>query len=146
VWLSTQPSVAHIESALIRRSLSAAALAGAFPLRSALAAGVSCALGSDWNATPGTSVRPFGPLESVRAAVHRTGADGLPFGADEAVGVAAAFHLHTRAPADLAGLRDVGGLWPGAWADLVALSADPLTDLASAEVREVAIGGELLPG
>jgi predicted amidohydrolase YtcJ len=141
VWLSTQPAVGFVEAALLRGQLPDAALARVFPLRSALDAGVRCALGSDWNATPGTSVRPFAPLESIRAAVARTGADGLPFGRGEAIDPVTAIHLHTRAPARLAGFADAGGLWPGALADLVALTADPLTDLTSTQVAAVFVGG-----
>ncbi|MFI6348623.1 amidohydrolase [Streptomyces sp. NPDC050560] len=143
VWLSAQPAVAHIESALVHARLPDPT--GAFPLASALAGGVRCALGSDWNATPGTRLRPFDPLASVRAAVTRAGADGRSLGADEAVDTATALYLHTRAPALLAGLDDVGGLWPGARADLVALGADPVEDLGAARVVGVVTGGEPLP-
>ena len=146
VWLSTQPGVGYMDSELIRDRLPAEAVSRAFPLATALGKGVLCALGSDWNATPGSLQRPFSPLQTLRTAVTRVGADGLALAEDEAVAVEKTFYLHTRAPAELVGVDDLGGLWPGARGDLVALDADPLQGLAEAEVSAVVVGGSLLPG
>jgi predicted amidohydrolase YtcJ len=144
VWFSTQPAIATVEGRLLAATLDEQTLHTVFPLASALAAGGRCALGSDWNATPGTRVRPFSPLRSVRAAVTRRMADDLVLGAQEAVDVATALYLHTRAPAQLVGADDLGGLWPGARADLVALSADPCQELDGAEVVATLVAGEVL--
>lgn len=144
VWLSTQPGLLEIDARVTDR-----VGGGACPLRSALAAGVRCALGSDWNATPGTQRRPFAPLRTIRSAVRSAHDGTCP---DETIPAATALYLHTRAPAELVGAADLGGIWPGAAADLVALpghlDAEDLADAAEATPTAVLVGGRqvLAPG
>jgi predicted amidohydrolase YtcJ len=144
VWLSTQPGIGSVEASLLASVLDERTSETVFPLATALGRGVRCVLGSDWNATPGHAVRPFSPLDSIRVAVTRRMADGLVFGALEAVDVATAMYLHTRAPAQLVGVDDMGGLWPGARADLVALSADPCRALDDAAMVATLVDGEVV--
>jgi predicted amidohydrolase YtcJ len=142
VWLSTQPAIAQVEDRLISASGGTALGRAPFPLRSALSVGVGCALGSDWNATPGSAARPFVPLETIRIATgqhHRGGLDE-----DEVVDIATAMHLHTRAAAELAGCSDRGAIHPGALADLVVLSTDPVADLAGCRVLGAVVDGRRL--
>lgn len=106
VWLSLQPSMLEINAHLMDEPARRRAL----PLRSALRAGVRIALGSDWNATPGTHLRPYAPLRSLHLAT-RHGAESLD--------AATALRLHTRAAADLAGRGAVGRIVTGAWGDLL---------------------------
>ena len=145
VWLSTQPAVAYMDAELIRGSLPSRVVDRSFPLASALAQNVMCALGSDWNATPGSEQRPFDPLLSIRTSVTRVCADGSVLAPDEAISVDMALYLHTRAPAQLVGADDLGGLWEGAVADFVALDGDLLTDLHDGKVVATVLGGQLLP-
>ena len=143
VWLSTQPAIAMVEGALVAER--ARGLLGTipFPLRTALRHGVRCALGSDWNAAPGTMGRPFAPLESIRLAVRQLGRVG-ELDPDELIDVSTAIYLHTRAPAELAGCTDRGGIWPGALADFVLLSGNPLVDLSAVQVAGVVVDGRRL--
>lgn len=141
IWLSAQPAIADLESTLIHRSLGEAEATASFPLASALRREVPCVLGSDWNATPGSSTRPFDPLRSIRAATDRIGADGRHLGSAEQISVETAFYLHTKAPALMIGRSDLGLLWPGACADVVVLDADPLTDL-----DQVAVAASIVDG
>jgi predicted amidohydrolase YtcJ len=141
VWLSTQPAIASVEGALLAASLGPAAMESLCPLATALRLGVRCALGSDWNATPGTDGRPFSPLASVEAAVTRRTMYGQRLGTAEAVDVGTAMYLHTRAPAELVGADDLGGIWPGARADLVALTGDPADGVTGLRVAATVTGG-----
>jgi imidazolonepropionase-like amidohydrolase len=50
-------------------------------------------------------------------------------------------YLHTRAPAELVGADDLGGIWPGARADLVALSGDPADGVDGLTVAATITGG-----
>lgn len=131
VWLSTQPGLLDINDHLLDGSASEAC-----PLASALGAGVRVALGSDWNATPGTRRRPYSPLRTM-AAARRDRA--------EAIDPWAALRLHTRAPAALIGHPSLGSLAVGAPADLVAFDGLPgveeLTGDADAVPCDVVVGG-----
>lgn len=142
VWLSTQPAILAVEGDLLTSRSAGHDLSRLCPLNTAQASGVRCALGSDWNATPGTRVRPFSPLASVEVAASRRTAAGKPLGAREAVDRSTAMYLHTRAPAELLGRDDLGGLWAGAHADFVALSADPSVEGAAPEVVATVVGGQ----
>ena len=144
VWLSTQPAVAYMDAELIRGNLPSRVVEQSFPLASALARNVMCALGSDWNATPGSDQRPFDPLQTVRTAVTRMCADGSVLALGEAISVDVAFYLHTRAPAQLVGAEDLGGLWKGSIADFIALDGDPLADVHDGKVVATVLGGQRL--
>lgn len=125
IWYSTQLAAPSIDAPYVASSRHGH-LAGCCPLASALDAGLKCALGSDWNAVPRTSQRPFGPLRSVAAAVTRRSVYGDDLGPDQSISLADAFYLHTAAPAELIGDRWLGGIFPGAHADLALLADDPL--------------------
>jgi predicted amidohydrolase YtcJ len=125
VWYSTQLAAPSIDARCVTSS-PYGQLAGCCPLASALRAGLRCALGSDWNAVPRTSQRPFGPLRSVAAAVTRRSEYGDDLGQPEAISLADAFYLHTAAPAALMGDQWLGGLFPGARADIALLQDDPV--------------------
>lgn len=51
---------------------------------------------------------------------------GDDLGRPEGISLADAFYLHTAAPAELAGDQWLGGLFPGARADVALLADDPL--------------------
>lgn len=128
IWWSTQPAVVALEMSPHTTALRGERLV---PLRRALDLGVRCVLGSDWNAMPGSTERPFLPMKTVELCVERRSLWGESLGEDESLDPQTALFLHTRAAAELLGHQDAGGIWPGARADLVALSADPTEDLAA---------------
>lgn len=113
-----------------------------YPLRSLLDAGVTVALGSD------APVGVARPLAGMAAAATRVTAQGSKLGGAQAVSIAEALSLHTRAGAAAAGLETVlGSIKPGQLADLVLLDADPLAippeEVASIHVRATLVGGEV---
>lgn len=141
VWLSTQPGIASVEGPMFVSGMGGHRFGQMCKLATARRAGVRCALGSDWNATPGTTARPFSPLDSIAVATTRMTAYGDSFGPQEALEIDDAIYLHTRAPAELVGVGDLGGIWPGARADLVALSDSPQDGVAGLSVLTVLVGG-----
>lgn len=132
VWLSTQPGLIEVNAHLLDQVQRERFC----PLRSALDAGVRVALGSDWNATPGTRTRPYAPLRTIAAAC-RPRAQAIP--AREAL------RLHTRAPAALVGHPSLGLLARGAPADLIAFpgicSPEDLTATSAAAPTDVFVAG-----
>ena len=133
VWLSTQPGLLEINDHVLGAGVDASS---ACPLRSALQAGVRIALGSDWNATPGTQGRPYAPARSLFHACRDR---------PEAIDPRTALYLHTRAPAELVGHPSLGLLTRGAPADLVAfpghLDVDDLCHSGTPEVASVMLAG-----
>lgn len=136
VWLSTQPALLEVNSHLL--AVRAGGAAGC-PLRSALRSGVRVALGSDWNATPGTHLRPYAPLRSLALATGE-GPERIP--------PRTALRLHTRGPAELVGHRSLGRIAPGAPADLIAFDglrdASDLTADGGAVPSDVIVAGRQL--
>lgn len=108
VWLSLQPALREL-NAHVLDELPPRARDEACPLAGALDAGARVALGSDWNATPRTHLRPFAPCRTLLAAT--TG--------PQAIAADMALHLHTRGPGELIGHPSLGSLAPGAPADLL---------------------------
>lgn len=96
----------------------------AYPMASLLRAGAIVAFGSD------APVAVPNVLDSLRAAVRRTDVDGVRVGEDERIPVEAALSAYTAGASDAIGRQGRSGvLRPGADADLVALSGDPVEDL-----------------
>jgi predicted amidohydrolase YtcJ len=92
----------------------------AYPVRSLADGGAILAFGSD------TPVAPADVAGSLRAAVDRTGLQGLRVGPSEAIDAAAAVAAYTLGAARAIGRQGRSGvLRPGADADLAAWSHDP---------------------
>jgi predicted amidohydrolase YtcJ len=119
------------------RALFADRLDRAYRTRDLLAAGAVLAFGSD---TPVASPDPF---RGLRAAVRRTGVDGLPLGPDQALTVEEALHAYTAGAAYAIGREGRSGvLRVGADADVVLLDHDPVDDLDDVAVRATFLAGE----
>lgn len=136
VWLSVQPNLDAINAHHLTSGNGRTARS--IDIRNAFETGARVALGSDWNATPGTRERPYSPLRSI-ATVVESGLDP-----------ATALDLHTRQVGLLMGRDDVGALRKGHHADLVAypdvtdlegLLADPGVAPAT-----VIVGGDVVLG
>jgi predicted amidohydrolase YtcJ len=113
----------------------------AHPMRSWLQAGVTVGAGSDG---PGV---PLAPLFALWQMQRRTIAGGdAPVGPQEAVDARQALALYTTGAAAVAVAPERGRLAPGAPADLVALSVDPLAatpeECRDGEVLLTMVGGE----
>ncbi|MDI6824453.1 MAG: amidohydrolase [Bacillota bacterium] len=94
-------------------------LARGFPIRSLLDAGLTVAAGSD------APVADANPLAGMACAVDRATAAGDHFRPGEAVSLAEALDMYTRAGAVAAGWGDdLGVIAPGRLADLVVLDGD----------------------
>jgi predicted amidohydrolase YtcJ len=93
----------------------------AFPMRTLLNAGVKLCIGTDWVGE--LKRRDLAPLSSVQLAVTR---NGVP--SPEKISVAEALEAYTVGSAMAEGeAHQKGTLMPGMLADLIVLSADPLT-------------------
>ena len=115
-------------------------LTGAYAYRSLADAGVVLANGSD------APVEELDPLAGIVSAVCRTLDDLPPWRPEQALTVEQALAASTVGPAWLAGDEHRRGkLLPGYLADLVVLSADPVTvpadELPSVEVTATMVGG-----
>jgi predicted amidohydrolase YtcJ len=138
VWLSLQPALRELNAHLID-ALPSAARDEAFPLAGALGAGARVALGSDWNATPRTRIRPFAPCRTLVAAT--TGPQAIP--ADVAL------DLHTRGSGELVGHPSLGSVAQGAPADLLVFDGClDAADLASPDrtPEDVFVAGHRVAG
>lgn len=109
VWLSLQPNLVRINAHLIGPR-EGVAFEPSIDIAHALAIGARVALGSDWNATPGTMERPFSPLLSMAIAV------------DEGVARDSVLGLHTEQVGLLMGRSDLGRIAPGYAGDLIAFN------------------------
>ncbi|HEX4459418.1 MAG TPA: amidohydrolase family protein [Polyangia bacterium] len=115
----------------------------AFPLRTLLDAGVQLCLGTDWLGRH-TPPRPLAPLASVQTAVTHGG-----FGTVERITPLEALTAYTAGSAAAEGEGDdKGRLVPGMFADLIVLSADPLTTapehLGEIDVLMTMVGGRVV--
>jgi predicted amidohydrolase YtcJ len=141
--VSIQPTHATTDMRWAEARLGPERLPGAYAWRSLLKAGAVLAGGSD------APIEPLGPLAGVYAAVTRQDAAGNPAGGfrrEERLTVREALDLYTRGAAYAAfeeGER--GSLRPGALADLVVLSADPLR-AAPKELLEITVDYTILDG
>jgi hypothetical protein len=119
-------------------------LDGAYAYSSLAAAGALLANGSD------APVEELDPLAGIRAGTSRTLDERPPWRPHEAVTPLQALEATTSAPAWLEGQERVRGrLTPGAIADLVVLSNDPLGDAlaeGSLEVVATMVGGRWVHG
>jgi predicted amidohydrolase YtcJ len=128
VWVSTQYAHYYIEAAgSLARHWGADRVARSIPLRSWLEDGVTVALGSDWNVTPGEETQPFNPMISIWGATTRHVLGGETRGEDQAISPYDAFRLHTvNGAAIVTSARDRGPLVVGYLADFIAFDRDPL--------------------
>jgi predicted amidohydrolase YtcJ len=111
------------------------------PLRSPMDHGIHVAISSD--------ILPIGPMVGLYAAVTRKGRSGRVFGADEAITIEEALRAYTVDGAWLVFAEaDRGSVEPGKLADLIELSADPLTidpeALLDVQVLRTWLGGRLV--
>lgn len=149
VWISTQYAHHFMQAeGSMTRVWGAERVRRSVPLKSWLDLGVTVALGSDWNVTPGTGAQPFDPMLTMRAAVTRQVVGGRVVNADEAISARQAFEVHSVSSARLS--RDFakrGPLTVGRYADFVGFAGDPLEALESgSEVRPVltVVGGRVV--
>jgi predicted amidohydrolase YtcJ len=119
--------------------------ASAFPLRTLVESGVSLCIGTDWVGAhdPPRALEPF---ESVELAVTH---GGFLRGQDERLPIADVLRAYTVGSARAEGMGDrKGSLAPGLLADLLVLSADPLTtpaaELASIRPLVTVVGGRIV--
>jgi predicted amidohydrolase YtcJ len=141
VVVVTQPSFVYHNGDRYLREVSAEDLPSLYPLRTLLEAGVLVAAGSD------APVVPPGILSGLVGAVRRLSSGGAAVAPDQAVSMEEALAMHTRVAAYAAfeeGER--GSLRAGKRADLVLLSADPLSGVPveSLNVEMTVIGGEIV--
>jgi hypothetical protein len=115
----------------------------AFPMHTLLAAGVRTCIGTDW---VGRHVpeRSLSPMSGVELAVTHGG-----FGTAERITTAQALDAYTVGSATAEHLeKKKGSLRPGMFADLIVLSADPLTtppeELGAIEVLMTMVGGRVV--
>jgi predicted amidohydrolase YtcJ len=120
VW-STQPGEIEEVGDDWLRIFGTDRLKGLMPIRTARELGILTLINSDF---PVTSIDPF---LGIRSAVERRTAGGLPLGPEESVTMSEALEMMTVAPARVEGRTDKGVIEPGALADLVVLSDDPLS-------------------
>jgi predicted amidohydrolase YtcJ len=138
VWVSTQYAHYFIEAAgSLTRHWGANRVARGIPLRSWLSEGVTVALGSDWNVTPGATTQPFDPMLSIWGATTRRVLGDETCGAAEAITAREAFELHTVNGAMVANCSTRrGSIRPGNLADFIAFRRDPL-DCEPDELRNL---------
>jgi hypothetical protein len=136
VWVVSNPGFIHY------RGPKYAADPGLAPYlyraRTLLDAGVQMAAGSD------APVTPAKPLTATAAAITRLSIDGAELGPAERISTAEAFDLFTRSAARLCRLP-AGEIAPGRCADLIVLTADPIT-LAPAEIANLTVDLTVVAG
>jgi len=144
IWVVAQPSFLWDARRTPPRGSTPDPLVLLRPFGSALRAGVRQAFSSDFPC--GTNA----PLLGIAAAVTRTSRTGQLAAPEEALTAAEALEAYTLGAARAAGLDgQCGSLEPGKRADLLVLSADPLTcapsEIASIRVLETWARGVRLP-
>jgi predicted amidohydrolase YtcJ len=141
ILVATQPPLQWSFGHGLVERFGAERIGAAHPMRSWLDAGVTVGAGSDG---PGV---PLTPLFALWQLQRRTIAGGdEAIGPEQAVGPLEALELYTTGAAAVAVAPERGRLTPGAPADLVALSMDPLTatpeECRDGEVLLTMVGGE----
>ena len=117
-----------------------------YPIKSALAAGLSVGQGSDWltaNPTP----NPFISIESMITRANPFD-DSMPgqTNADEAITLEQAIHINTLGGAEVLGVEDrLGSISVGKFADMIVLDQD-LFEVASDEIYGTAVATTILGG
>jgi predicted amidohydrolase YtcJ len=140
VVVVTQPPFVYHNGDRYLRQVPAKDLPHLYPLRTLLEAGVPLAAGSD------APVVPPGVFAGLTGAVGRLSSSGAAVAPDQAISVEEALAMHTRTAAHAAfeeGER--GTLRAGKRADLVLMSADPLSGVAveSLHAEMTVAGGEI---
>ena len=141
--LSTQPSILFSEGDSWITLLGQERVDGAWPMRSAIAAGLRVLMNSDYPCSP------LDPLVGLQTAVTRRTRGGVTIGASEAVTPEEAVSMMTAAPAYAAYEEHRSGtLRPGTFGDAVLLSANPFSTPAdewqNLHVDATVLGGELV--
>jgi predicted amidohydrolase YtcJ len=136
--VSTQPLFIHSEKTWLHRRLGAERARDTYPLRSLIDAGIVVGGASD------APVESLNVLHAIQCCVTREG-----FETQQALTPLEALHLFTRDAAYLQFEEDEKGtLAPGKRADLVILSANPLTvapqDIAAIRVLRTVSGGRVV--
>lgn len=124
-----------------RRYLDDEFLAGCYPMRAMLRAGIKVAFSSD-----APVVRSFSALVNLHAAYNRTDAQGEVIAPDESVSIQDGLYAHTMGGAIANGMEDrIGSITVGKFADFVILDQSPLAvppeEVASLHVMETWLGG-----
>ncbi|MBB5786878.1 amidohydrolase [Jiangella mangrovi] len=137
--LSTQPAFLEAGGDGWREIFGADAGPRFLPLRTALDLGLVVQANSD------VPCARLDPLVGIRAAVRRTTRAGTHLGAAEAVTVAEAVAMYTRAPAWTAFEEDRrGAVEAGMLADLTVVSGDPVAELDTFTVDATVVDGRLV--
>lgn len=115
------------------------------------AAGSALAAGQRFTFHNDGPVTPANPLRNMQDAVTRLSPSGQVRAPEERIPVDAALRAHTvNAAWQLFSEESIGAIFPGAYADLVVLSANPLdvapTELADIEVRATVLEGRTVYG
>jgi predicted amidohydrolase YtcJ len=115
------------------------------------AAGSALAAGQRFTFHNDGPVTPANPLRNMQDAVTRLSPSGQVRAPEERIPVDAALRAHTvNAAWQLFSEESIGAIFPGAYADLVVLSANPLdvvpTELAGIEVRTTILEGQTVYG
>ena len=141
---SMQPIHCTDDMAWKIRKVGAERVKNAYPWRSLIKTGAVLIFGTDW------PVADLNPMQGLRAAVTRQGANGNPqegWNVDQALMLEEALDIYTRAGAFGAGWESqVGTLEPGKWADMILLDKNlfelhPL-EYVKAKVRQTWVDGE----
>ena len=130
--------------ATYRRYLPDYFVSRAYGVRDMLDAGITVALSTDAPVVPDDN-----PFIGLKAAVDRCDHEGKPFAENQAITIQEALYAYTMAGAILSGDEDNrGSITPGKWADLVVLSADPITtaieNILELSVEQTYVGGKLM--
>lgn len=143
VVASMQPLHKADDGRYADQALTMSQLEGSYAYRRLHKAGALLCFGSDW---PVVSMNPFLGIDS---AVNARTLDGKVWLADHSLTVEEALHAYTVAPARaVAALDRLGTLEVGKLADLVILTADPLTipaaQLGEIKVAQTIVGGKVV--
>ncbi len=141
IAITQQPNFTYTLEGRYVANLDGARLERNNPLRTPMDHGIHVAISSD--------ILPIGPMVGIYAAVTRNGMSGRTFGPEERLSTLEALRAYTALGAYLTFDEDSKGtLEPGKLADMIVLSADPLTtlpeDLMDIEVLETYLGGNLV--
>ena len=144
VMTATQPSFLYDIGDTILHHLPDALVPQCYPFRAMIEAGVTVAFSSD-----GPVIGDINPLLGLRSAVLRRTRDGRVIAPEQTIAVAQALWCFTAGSALVSGeAARLGRLAPGYLADLVVLSADPLTTpvekLLEIQVEQTFVSGHVM--
>lgn len=142
----TQPIFLFAEIESYVRNLGHMRTTQTYPIRAMLEAGIQVALSSDAPATAWAD--PANPFVGMKAAVTRIAYDGSDTGVRQAIDVATAIVLYTRAAQQITGIPNVGQLAQGFAADFIVLDRDicniPTHEIDQVTVEQTYIAGQLV--